>query len=629
MSTDLTMAESVKVPAPEARYVPKDRESFFDAQRRNRRATWRISILCLISAMLMGIPLALVVTPLLYAVGLIVADIVNYFAPLPAVFWQLSAKFAHFGIVAFQWLLQPRQQHIDPATLVVGIVVMLLPGVLLSMFLWSAIHMMFQRSGVGGALLALKAREPDQHDLKELQLANVVEEMAIASGLPAPKVMLVDSLGANAAVIGTSPQDARVVVSRRLIDDLNRDEMEGVLATLIASVGNGDLHIAFRMTAVFETCGLLAALINSPFGPQSRGVLWRILRYSLTRSSSADAAQEAAAVAEMLSRSAEIADDDINTFFDTTRKKSKLHSILIFILFPIFLTNFVIKLSLWFFSATALGPSLALLWHTRRFLADATAVQLTRNPDGLASALQKLTHEPGDIPGGDWASHLFFVKPAAGSGRTPDRRQREVLAEAWTMADANPSAAATPPAKVDFAALQAQFAGTLRAAMGGDEQAQQKLRAMYHSVAATDPALAAQFPNPDEFFSAQGGGLSALRRAQVARKTAAGLSAPSRDAKKKDRSGPSVSLMSFHPSIERRLKRLARMGAHPDLKAADPRTWIVGLVIGLILSPFLIAIIAGFLLLISIMTVASITFLLVWMAFIHKAFTLLPHATGR
>jgi len=138
---------------------------------------------------------------------------------------------------------------------------MLLPGVMLSMALWVGVNIMFHRSGVGGALLALKAREPNQAELKELQLADVVQEMAIASGLPAPQVMLVDSPGANAAAIGTSPYDARIVVSRRLVDDLSRDELEAVLAHLIASIGNGDLHIAFRMTAVLETCGLLVAFI--------------------------------------------------------------------------------------------------------------------------------------------------------------------------------------------------------------------------------------------------------------------------------------------------------------------------------------------------------------------------------
>ena len=570
----------------------------------------------------MGIPLALVVTPLLYAVVLVVADVINYFAPLPPSFWQLSTEIAHFGFIALGWLLQ--QKPADPQALAIGAAVMLLPGVLLSMFLWFGIHLMFQRNGVGGALLAIKAREPNRSELKELQLADVVQEMAIASGLPAPRVMLIDSPGANAAAIGNSPSDARIIVSQSLIDDLNRDELEAVLAHLIASVGNGDLHLAFRMTAVFETCGLLVAIINSPFGPNSRRVLWRILRYSLAGSTGEDGSREAAAVADILTRGAVLEDDDIDQFFDTGRK-SKLRAVRNFIFFPIFFTNLAIKLSLWFFSVTALGPSMALLWRTRRYLADAAAVQLTRNPDALAGALQKLSHEPGEIPGGDWASHLFFVSPKPVSANARDERQRRVLAQAWTTTQSRTSGSPTT-STVDFATLQAQFSGTLRAAVAGDAQAQQRLRAVYQSVAAADPALAAQFPNPDDLFGAQSSAL--WSRLQAARRTSAARITPLRKQTPGSSSTSTISMMGFHPSIERRLKRLARMGAHPDLKPADRKMWMVALVLGLIFSPFIVAIIALFLVLIAIMTMTSLTFLVIWLAFIHKAFTLLPHAAG-
>jgi Zn-dependent protease with chaperone function len=620
-----TMSQPANPSAAGPRYLPRDRESFFDAQRRNRHATWRMSVLCVLSAVLMGIPLALVVTPLLYAVALIVADIINYFSPLPPAFWQASTELARFGFVALKWLLQ--HNPADPQVLAMGAAVMLLPGVLLSMTLWLGIKMMFQRSGVGGALLALKAREPNQGEVKELQLADVVQEMAIASGLPAPRVMLVDSPGANAAVIGTSPDDARIIVSRRLLDDLSRDELEAVLANLIASIGNGDLHIAFRMTAVFETCGLLVAIINSPFGPQSRHVLWRILRYSVGSSAGSDGAQEAAAVAEILTRSTNLESNDIDQFFDTTRSKSKLRAIRNFLLFPIFFTNFAIKLSLWFFSATALGPAMALLWRTRCYLADASAVQLTRNPDSLASALLKLNQEPGEIPGGSWASHLFFVSPKPGNRGAPDARQRQMLAQAWSASAKGSVAAPAAATRIDFSALQTEFAGTMRAAMSGDAQARERIRAMYQSVAAADPALAAQFPNPDDFFAAPQGDFAAWANLQALRKNAVLKNELTQKPAQRGEDPSSVSsssMMGFHPSIERRLKRLARMGAHLEL--AKPKGRIVALVIGLIFSPFLLLIAALFLLLIAVMTMASLTFLVIWLAFIHKLFALLPHA---
>jgi hypothetical protein len=95
----LSVSESARASVVGQRYLPRDRESFLDAQQRNRRATWRISVLCVIAAVIMGIPLALIITPLLYAVVLIGADVINYFSQLPQDFWQLANEFARFGMV--------------------------------------------------------------------------------------------------------------------------------------------------------------------------------------------------------------------------------------------------------------------------------------------------------------------------------------------------------------------------------------------------------------------------------------------------------------------------------------------------------------------------------------------------
>ena len=622
------MSESAKLSAAGERYLPQDRESFLDAQRRNRHATWRLSAICVMAAVVMGIPLALTITPLLYAVALMVAEIINYASPLPPEFWQTASQFGHIGLQAFDALLQ--QKPTDPQTLAIGAAVMLLPGVLLSIALWMAVNILFRRAGVGGALLALKAREPNQTDLKELQLADVAQEMAIAAGLPSPRVMLVDGPGANAAAIGTSPDDARIVISRRLIDDLNRDQLEGVLAHLIGSIGNGDLRIAFRITSIFETCGLLVALINSPFGPRSRRVLWRIIRYGIAGSSNNP--QEADAVADLLTRSVSLDTDDIDDFFDPTSKKSGLRSIRNFVFFPIFFTNMAIRLSLWFFSTAVLGPSVALLWHTRQYLADASAVQLTRNPDGLGTALQKLNQEPGEIPGGDWASHLFVVSPKPGDHKNsggPDGQQKQVLAKAWTSSAQPVITAPTASIPLDFAAVQQQFAGTFRAAMAGDAQAIARLRTVYQEVTAADPALAAQIPNPDDFFGARQGDRAAMARLRAARRhpgsqVQARAQTGSKDGEK-DSGMSSISMIGFHPSLKRRLKRLDRMGAHVQLEAAEPKERMILLVFSLFLAPFAVAIVGLLLLLIAIMTAASLTFMMIWLALIHSVFGLLAH----
>src|ERR1700730_1461876 len=206
---------------------PRDRESFFEAQKRNRRATWRMSGLAVMSALVMGLPLTLILTPLIYAVALIVTQIVSYFFPLPPAVWRDVDELGRLAARMADYVFN--HKPVDTRTLVLGMAAVLGPGIILSLGLWLVVLATFPRGGVGGALVSLNARPPNRADLRELQLVDVVEEMAIAGGLPVPQVMVVESPGANAAAVGTSPADACVVVSRRLLDDLHRDELQGVV----------------------------------------------------------------------------------------------------------------------------------------------------------------------------------------------------------------------------------------------------------------------------------------------------------------------------------------------------------------------------------------------------------------
>ena len=486
-----TIAQST---ASEQQALPPGHQGFFDAQRRNRRASWRLSVLCVLAAGVMGIPLAVIITPLIYGVVLIAADIVNLFSPLPDAFWQRAGEIAHYGLVVLASL---GHKPADPQALALGTAVMLLPGTILSLVLWIGMSALLRRGGVGGGLLVLNAREPNQADVKELQLVDVVQEVSLAAGLPAPRVMLVDAPGANVATIGSSPKDARIIVSRCLVEDLSRDELEGALAHCIASIGNGDLRIAFQMIAVFETCGVLLAFVNSPFGPQSRHVLWRILHYGLAGSAqSQDREKEAAAVAAILLRSVASDADDISRFFKPTAKKSLLRSVRNFVFFPIFITNIAIKLSLQFFSVFVLGPSVAMLWRRRKYLADACAVQLTRNPDGLARALKKLDDDGGAIPGSSWASHLFLVNPGHSAPEALSPRQKAILAQAWAA-----SAQPMPPAgkqasPIDLNRILKETGAMYRSAFAGDAQAMTRVHELSQAISTLDPALAAKFPRP-------------------------------------------------------------------------------------------------------------------------------------
>jgi Zn-dependent protease with chaperone function len=522
---------------------------------------------------------------------------VSIWAPLPPSFWQYANELARYGMVGMGWLTQGKAGN--PQALALGLAVLLLPGAILSVGLWLGVNALFHRAGIGGALLALKAREPNQSELKELQLADAVQEMAIAAGLPVPKIMLIDAPAANAAVIGTSPNDARIVVSRGLLEQLNRDELEGALAHLVASIGNGDLRIAFRVTSVFETCGLLVAIINAPFGRRSRGTLWRIVRYGLFgKKDSEGAAQEAVAMSALLTRSVGLDTDDIDDVFDSaSRKKSIFRSVRTFLLFPIFLTNTAIKLSLWFFSFSMLGPSMALLWRKRKYLADACAVQLTRNPDGLAEALRKLNSERGPIPGGAWASHLFLVNPA-GSDRVNDPKanaaQQQMWARMWAASEASKTSSPSVPA--DIQSVMRQITGK-----SVDEM-----------------------PSLTDIAASQHGDAAALRRLREFDNTKT-TTQPAASNSQESADSSNIAFAGFFPSLKRRLKCLDRMGAHVELESDGGKSWIVIAVLSVLLGPFALAALALLLLLIAILTMASLVFLTIWMAVIHQLFVVFLH----
>src|SRR5262249_41055764 len=84
-------------PASTTSFTLRDPETFFRAQKRNRRATWRMSALGVFAAIIMGVPLTLALTPLLYALTLAGAEIINRFSPLPAEFWQAINGIARLG----------------------------------------------------------------------------------------------------------------------------------------------------------------------------------------------------------------------------------------------------------------------------------------------------------------------------------------------------------------------------------------------------------------------------------------------------------------------------------------------------------------------------------------------------
>ncbi len=392
---------------------PVDRVSFFEEQRRNRRATWQTSLACTVAILIAGIPLSLVAAPVLYPLLLVLAKGLTLLVPIQGWIVRLVEGDLRRVLTSIDAFVNAPDAGPPVADLLLLGALMVLPGILTMLLLWLALGFIFARNGVGAVLLSLGAREPRAGDLEEQQLVNVVAEMAIAAGLPPPRVLLLDSDIANAAAVGSSPDDAVVLVSRRVLAKLDRDQTRGLLAHLRGSIGNGDLRIALRLITVFRTFGLVSTLLEAPISSSARAALGRF--FKLLVWPARDARAETEAVMQLLTaRTSQVDVEDVDTTLGETGPKrlpqrgigGLFTKIRVWALFPLWMAPGMAKTMLMLLSSSLLGPLVALTWRTRRSLADATAVQLTRNPDGLARALPAIG---GSIPGGEWASHLFVV----------------------------------------------------------------------------------------------------------------------------------------------------------------------------------------------------------------------------
>jgi Zn-dependent protease with chaperone function len=608
---------------------PLNPETFFAAQKRNRRATWRMSALCTFAAFVMGIPLTLVLTPLLYTLGMVVLETLNHFSPQPELLQQAN-DLAKLGLRVADYVINQRGT-LNPGELTAGLLLVLLPGMVFAYGLWFAMLAMFRHGGVGGTLASMNAREPNQADLKELQLADAAQEMAIAAGLPAPKIMLADSSGANAAAVGTSAHDARIVISRRLLDDLDRDQLQAILAHLIGSIGNGDLGIAFTVTSVFETSGLLINIINAPFGKESRSQLWRVARYMLGGGTPEKRAADAAEIAEALATSVDGDTPDMDQYFKKgnpglIKKAYRL------VMFPLMFTNMAIRLTLWMFLNVLLGPSMAMLWRTRRYLADASSVELTRNPDALARALQCLSEDDTAFDSGDWATHLFVVNPKGDSGlrgQQPSQQQMAKAIQAWASTahmmsaqdtanlydvpvTAGGAAQITPK---DWPSVRQEIITTVKAAAMGDQRAAARLQAIAEMMGERLPVGLGELPNFADVEAARHGDRAAIERLKLAQQGR-------RPAQPRRSQSGLQSFASFHPPLVKRAKRLQKMGSHM-IAPVRAGGWVLTVFMTLlyaIIVPLLTVAGGLVLIVIAIMIGMNLMLLAVWLTAIHWFF---------
>jgi Zn-dependent protease with chaperone function len=353
-----------------------------------------------------GIPLSVLISPLLVAAAAVPVRLADLVVEIPQ---SLNAWFDRaFHLLPTMWSAIRRQDVDMPWEWLAGLFV--LPGLVAMVLLWALVRLIFRRTGVGGVLRRMETRLPRSGDLAEQRLVNLVQEVAIAAAVPPPRVLLIDTAGANVGAAGLTMDDAAVVVTRGFVDRLPRDAQQAIIAHVMASIGNGDLTVAAEILTLLQTWGLVSLLLEAPFLSHARASLAIVGRIALkTLQGKADASSRELALDRMLEGAGhehDMASHDVEML-------PNWHPLaLLFGYLPLLLTlglaAIAAKAIIWV-TVLLISPFVALLWRTRRRLADATAVQLTRYPDGLAEALRALAGLDVTVPGAVAVHFLFPV----------------------------------------------------------------------------------------------------------------------------------------------------------------------------------------------------------------------------
>ncbi|MFN9775995.1 MAG: M48 family metalloprotease, partial [Burkholderiales bacterium] len=239
-----------------------ERESFLDAIARHRRASWRVSAACAACVAVLALVVALLMAPLWWvAIGLSF-DLANLVVPAPDVLGTL------FG--AIDDVVEGRTA--SPARLASLLAIAAAPGLLAMALVTVAIARMLRGSPLFGAG-ALRARALDRAVPAERRLGTVVEEMAIAAGLPAPRVLVAAGDAPGAALFGRGDAHATIFVTEGLLARLDRRALQGAAAHLMASFADGDTRIGLRVAVVLALFGLPARVGSTVFEPGG----WRVL----------------------------------------------------------------------------------------------------------------------------------------------------------------------------------------------------------------------------------------------------------------------------------------------------------------------------------------------------------------
>ena len=235
----------------------------------------------------------------------------------------------------------------------------LISGVFIAIMVWALQTFIAFMGGDKIILNMANAYEIESKDDRELY--HVVEELSIASGVPMPKVYVIDTHAMNAFATGMDPKKSIVAITSGLRERLNRQELQGVLAHEMSHVYNRDVRYMTFASIMLCTIVIISEILLRSFiwGGGSR------------RSSSDDNKGGGAAQAIIY-----------------------IIVILLAILAPILARLFYFSLS-----------------RKREYLADATAVSFTRDPNSLANALEKISGDRTTFNPGKMAAAMCINKP--------------------------------------------------------------------------------------------------------------------------------------------------------------------------------------------------------------------------
>lgn len=236
-------------------------------------------------------------------------------------------------------------------------------GIIIATIIYFILLMVAFSSGKSIMLRMAKAREVKKEDYP--QLYNIVEEMRLSAGMPAmPRIYVIDDPAPNAFAAGMNPKKSVVAVTTGLLKIMNRDELQGVIAHEISHIINRDIRYMTLATIMVGTVAIMSQ------------IFLRSMMFSGGRRGGGSSKGKGNAIMMIV-------------------------AIVFAILAPIAIRLLYLAVS-----------------RKREYLADASAARLTRYPEGLASALEKIANSTADMQVADKSmAPMYIANPLKPKGQ--------------------------------------------------------------------------------------------------------------------------------------------------------------------------------------------------------------------